>query len=126
MSSEYLSRRQFLKRIIIGGGLTASGVADLLNTGAKLDGLKEEARKEVIGQGITPTDQVKEIRQPEEARAQQVIFDKAVQESFAKKTNVTLNAVRLGADLTGILVGSTLGFNAMYRKRPSYGPFKEQ
>jgi hypothetical protein len=125
MSSEYISRRQFLKRVIIGGGLVVSGAADLVNTGAKLDRLTNEAKNEAIEQGITPPDKVKEVQQPEEAKAQQTIFDKAVHESFVKKTNVTLSAARLGADLTAILGGSVLGFDAMYKKSPSWGPWME-
>ena len=126
MTSEYLSRRQFIKRVIIGGGMVVGSTADSYNTMSKLDRLKEDAKKEVIEKGgVTSSNKAKEIHQPEETISQQVVFDKKVKESLSKKTTL-FDTARLAVDLAGILAGSALGFNAMYRKSPSYGPSKER
>jgi hypothetical protein len=55
--SEFLSRRQFLRRVAIGGALAVSGGADMTYNGIKLVEFQvqlNQAKKETIEQGIIP------------------------------------------------------------------------
>jgi hypothetical protein len=125
MSSEYLNRREFNKRVILGGAAALVGAIDMSNTDAELDQLNKEAKKELIERGITPPAQDDKALQSKEEKAQQVVFDKEVKERFDEKPNVTYYKVRGSVDTVVFAGGLVAVLTSILRKRPSYGPFKE-
>jgi hypothetical protein len=119
MSKEYLSRRQFIRRVTIGGAVAAIGATDF----SYINRQRDEAAKEVIEQGVTPPAQDKKILQSKDEKAQQAVFDKAVQKRLDEKIN--LPNLRNAADTVAVVGGLFVVFNTMLRKNPSWGPNRE-
>jgi len=126
MSREYLTRREFNKRAILGGTLGLIGIVDMSYTDSKLDQLNNEAKNEVIEQGITPPNPVDVKQYPKEAKAKQDRFDKAAEERLNQKENLNLIRLRSFGDSAAVVGGLIVVFNAMFRKRPSWGPDMER
>ena len=85
MSSEYLTRREFNKRVVIGSAIAALGMIDMSNTNAKSKRMEKKVTKEVIEQGINPPSQDDKTLQTKEEKIQQEKFDKAVQKHSREK-----------------------------------------
>ena len=128
--SEYLSRRDFNKRVVLGGLIAGLGGTDALYNGAGLieyEMQSQQATKEVIENGTPPPSLDNKTRKPEEFKVQQQEFYKAVQENLDKRTDRAPSVLGLRAPSllrvagdSGVMVkGLEVVFNAMFMKKPS-------